>query len=110
MLSWEDRLIAMKKIKAENDTTTTISTVAAAAVSITTTDACNSNSNNITSSISRPPPLKCSDDSDIKLRSNGSIKIKVTEENQRASISRLLEGSNKKSNNVEVFFTRTFIR
>ena len=98
----------MKKIKAENDTTTISTVNVAAAASITTTDACNSN--NITSSISRPPPLKCSDDSDIKLRSNGSIKIKVTEENQRASISRLLEGSNKKSNNVEVFFTRTFIR
>ena len=104
MRSWEDRLIAMKKAKTENDTTVTTTTDTSNNISS------NSNSSSLTSSISRPPLLKCSDDSEIKLGSNGSIKIKVTEESQRASISRLLESGNKKSSTADVLFTRTFIR
>ena len=100
--SWEDRLNAMKKVKAENDNT-----------NITDTPSSN-NYSSITATISKPPPLKYFDDSDIKLRSsgttNGSIKVKVTEESQRASISRLLESSDKKSTNVDAVFSRTFIR
>ena len=151
--SWEDRLIAMKKAKIDSsDNTNTTSTTSSATSNVlanvskptninsatannrntpTTTTTNKHTSSSTSGSISRPPPLKCSDDSDIKFRSNRStsidastntinsasadiakVRVRVSEESQKASISRLLEGSSssKKGNNVEVFFTRTFIR